>query len=196
MNWLSTNYQWIVGVVAMPIILLLLKLWADSPKKPHESKVEKTFSNNSQKAIGSDNSQTANALAIETLTVNVGRPRRDVKAEVTHSPRLAVIDDQDEVLALQILSTLDDAFPIRLSLHELKTCLPDFAIRTDDEWRLAIDALSKMGFIDGIFPRLGFNKMLRGAANLQITETGREHSGQTKSEMTEYIRSASPYLTS
>ncbi len=138
----------------MPIILLLLKRWADSPKKPHESKVEKTFSNNSQKAIGSDNSQTANALAIETLTVNVGR------------------------------------------LHELKTCLPDFAIRTDDEWRLAIDALSKMGFIDGIFPRLGFNKMLRGAANLQITETGREHSGQTKSEMTEYIRSASPYLTS
>jgi hypothetical protein len=118
-NWLSTNYQWIVGVVAMPIILLLLKRWADSPKKPHESKVEKTFSNNSQKAIGSDNSQTANALAIETLTVNVGRPRRDVKAEVTHSPRLAVIDDQDEVLALQILSTLDDAFPIKLSCESV-----------------------------------------------------------------------------
>jgi hypothetical protein len=118
-NWLSTNYQWIVGVVAMPIILLLLKRWADSPKKPHESKVEKTFSNNSEKAIGSDNSQTANALAIETLTVNVGRPRRDVKAEVTHSPRLAVIDDQDEVLALQILSTLDDAFPIKLSCESV-----------------------------------------------------------------------------
>jgi hypothetical protein len=31
--WLSTNYQWVVAVVAMPIILILLKRWADSPKK-------------------------------------------------------------------------------------------------------------------------------------------------------------------
>jgi hypothetical protein len=33
MHWLSTNYQWVVAVVAMPIVLLLLKRWADSPKK-------------------------------------------------------------------------------------------------------------------------------------------------------------------
>lgn len=33
MHWLSINYQWVVAVVAMPIILLLLKRWVDSPKK-------------------------------------------------------------------------------------------------------------------------------------------------------------------
>jgi hypothetical protein len=32
-NWLSTNFQWVVAVIAMPIVLLLLKRWADSPKK-------------------------------------------------------------------------------------------------------------------------------------------------------------------
>jgi len=37
--------------------------------------------------------------------------------------------------------------------------------------------------------------MLRGGENLPITETEEKNSGQTKSEMTEYIRSASLYLT-
>jgi len=166
-NWLFTNYQWIVGVVAMPIILLLLKRWVDSPKKPaHESKVEKTF-------------------------------RGNAKAEVVHSSQLVVMDDlvarPDEVLASQILSSLSDAFPTKLSLQELKTGLPDFVIRTDEEWLLAIDALSKMGFIDGTFHRLGFNKMLRGATNLHITEAGKEQARQAKSELTGYIRSESPY---
>jgi len=33
MHWLASNYQWLVAVVLMPIILFLLKLWADSRKK-------------------------------------------------------------------------------------------------------------------------------------------------------------------
>lgn len=32
MHWLSNNYQWIAAVVVMPIFLLVLKRWVDSPK--------------------------------------------------------------------------------------------------------------------------------------------------------------------
>jgi hypothetical protein len=33
MHWLASNYQWLVAVVLMPIVLLLLKQWADSRNK-------------------------------------------------------------------------------------------------------------------------------------------------------------------
>src|SRR5947208_15892738 len=32
MHWLGSNYQWLIAVVVMPIILLLLKRWIDSRK--------------------------------------------------------------------------------------------------------------------------------------------------------------------
>jgi len=178
-NWLFTNYQWIVAVVAMPIILLLLRRWVDSPKK------------SGQIAVGSNNSRIAKAG-----TLNIGQPA-SLKLSETPSPQLAVIDGpvtgHDEVLASQILSILDDAFPAKLSLQELKMGLPDFVRRIDKEWLLAIDALSKMEFIDGTFHRLGSNKVLLGAVNLQITEAGKDHVRQTRSELTAYLRSESPY---
>jgi hypothetical protein len=32
-NWLSTNYHWVVAVVAIPVILILLKRWTGTAKK-------------------------------------------------------------------------------------------------------------------------------------------------------------------
>src|SRR5437588_1807771 len=192
----------------MPIILTVLKRRMDSPKQPgHEAKVEKTFSDNPQIVIGSNNFQTVNFGQPSGYQQQQGplkanssaslKLSEDAKAEVAYSLQLAVIDDpvtrHDEVLASQILSILDDAFPAKLSLQELKMGLPDFVRRTDKEWLLAIDALNKMEFIDGTFHRLGSNKMLLGAVNLQITEAGKEHARQTRSELTAYIRSESPY---
>jgi diguanylate cyclase (GGDEF)-like protein len=111
---------------------------------------------------------------------------------------LAVTDDSmtrlDEVLASQILSKLDDMSPDKLSLQELKAGLPDFVIRTDEEWLITIEALNRMGLIEGSFHRLGFKKVLRGAENLQITKAGKEYVRQAQSELANYIGSESPDL--
>ena len=37
MHWLATNYQWLVAVVLMPIILLLLRRWAASRTAPPQT---------------------------------------------------------------------------------------------------------------------------------------------------------------
>ncbi len=111
--------------------------------------------------------------------------------------QLAVIDGSvigyDEVLASQILSKLDERSSEKLSLHELKAGLPDFAIRTDEQWLIATEALSRAGLIEGTFHRLGISKVLRGAKNLQITDAGKEQARQTNSELAD-IRSESPDL--
>jgi hypothetical protein len=67
-HWLSINYQWVVAVVAMPIILFLLKRWADSPKKtasaaPTQAALSAKGStvSNSPVASGSGNTQNINA---------------------------------------------------------------------------------------------------------------------------------------
>jgi diguanylate cyclase (GGDEF)-like protein len=104
----------------------------------------------------------------------------------------------DETLARGILAALDEAFPTKVSLRDLKAHLPDFATLADEEWFLAIDALDKMGFVDGIFSRPGFNKVLRGVANLEITMSGREHLGHMLVEVADSLRSESEdvdYLT-
>jgi diguanylate cyclase (GGDEF)-like protein len=112
-----------------------------------------------------------------------------------HTP---VINDPasryDEVLASQILSKLDEHSAHKSSLHQLKTGLPDFVIRTDEEWLLTVEALNKMGLIEGTFHRLGFNKVLRGAENLQITKAGIEYVRQARSELAAYVSSESPDL--
>lgn len=100
----------------------------------------------------------------------------------------------DDVLASQILSRLNDASPNKLSLPEVKAGLPDFAIRTDAEWLLAMEALNRAGLIDGIFHHLGINKTLRGAKNLQITSAGKEQVRQTNSELADYLAGESPDL--
>lgn len=78
MHWLSTNYQWIVAVVVMPILLILLKQWADSRKKaPTPAPAPQAALNaqdsqvvNSPVAAGSGINQNVNA---PTINVNVGQ---------------------------------------------------------------------------------------------------------------------------
>lgn len=112
-----------------------------------------------------------------------------------HTP---VINDPasryDEMLASQILSKLDEHSAHKSSLQQLKTGLPDFVIRTDEEWLLTVEALNKMGLIEGTFHRLGFNKVLRGAENLQINKAGIEYVRQARSELAAYVSSESPDL--
>lgn len=79
MHWLFANYQWLVAVVVMPILLLLLKQWADSRKKtPTPAPAPQTALNaqdsqvaNSPVAAGSGINQNINAPVIN---VNVGQP--------------------------------------------------------------------------------------------------------------------------
>lgn len=79
MHWLASNYQWLVAVVVMPILVLLLKQWADSRKKaPTSAPPPQTTLNaqhsqvsNSPVAAGSEIKQNINAPVIN---VNVGQP--------------------------------------------------------------------------------------------------------------------------
>ena len=79
MHWFASNYQWLVVVVVMPILLLLLKQWADSRKKaPTPAPAPQTALNaqhsqvtNSPVAAGSGINQNVNAPVIN---VNVGQP--------------------------------------------------------------------------------------------------------------------------
>ena len=79
----------------------------------------------------------------------------------------------DEVLAQQILLALQEVFPNRLSSHDLKD-RPPFVEVSEDRWLLALDALFRLGFIDGKPVRAGYSSVLRGAVNLEITWQGRE----------------------
>jgi len=81
----------------------------------------------------------------------------------------------NETLARGILSVLGEAFPNTLGLHDLKRALREFADLPDDDWLVAIDALYKEGYVDGVFSRLGSKGVLRGVANLEITAAGRQH---------------------
>lgn len=66
MHWLASHYQWLVAVVLMPIILLLLRQWADSRKKtstpvpaPQETlNAQNSQVSNSPVAAGSGITQT------------------------------------------------------------------------------------------------------------------------------------------
>jgi hypothetical protein len=80
----------------------------------------------------------------------------------------------DEALAQRILQELQEVFPNKVSSAELKAH-PPFAEVRDEKWLLALDALFKLGHIDGNAFRAGYNATLHTAANLEITLRGREN---------------------
>jgi hypothetical protein len=84
----------------------------------------------------------------------------------------------DEALAQQVLLALQEVFPNKVSSHELKA-RPSFIEVPEDLWLLALDALLKLGFIDGTPYRRGFKKILDGVANLEITLRGRQSLSDT-----------------
>ena len=79
MHWLASNYQWLVAVVVMPIILLLLKQWPDSRKKttspvpaPQATlNAQDSHVSNPPVAGGSGIHQNVNA---PVFNVNIGQP--------------------------------------------------------------------------------------------------------------------------
>jgi pyrimidine deaminase RibD-like protein len=79
-----------------------------------------------------------------------------------------------EALAQRILSALEEGFPMSVSSQELKTRVSDFAEVPDEEWLLALDGLYKRRFVAGKPYQTGFRQTLRGIANLEITQLGRE----------------------
>jgi muconolactone delta-isomerase len=77
----------------------------------------------------------------------------------------------DKNLARSILETLEQAFPERLHLHDLKVALPDFEAAPTRDWLSAIQALRLDGKLDGVF--LPDGTSIADAAALYITERGR-----------------------
>ena len=79
----------------------------------------------------------------------------------------------DEELAQQILVALQEAFPAKQSDADLKA-LPPFVEVPEEKLLRALDALLKLGMIDGKALRAGYQSALEAAANLEITPLGRK----------------------
>jgi hypothetical protein len=77
----------------------------------------------------------------------------------------------DKKLARSILERLEQAFPERPHLHDLKVALSDFEAVPAQDWLLAIQALRLDGKLDGVF--LPDGTSIADAAALYITERGR-----------------------
>lgn len=80
----------------------------------------------------------------------------------------------DEALGQQILVALQEAFPTKQSDHDLKA-LPPFVAVPEEKFLLTLDALLKLGMIDGKALRSGYPLTLDAAANLEITPLGRQN---------------------
>lgn len=79
----------------------------------------------------------------------------------------------DEALAQQILVALQEAFPTKQSDHDLNA-LPSFVQVPKEKLLLALDALLKLGMIDGNALRSGYPLALDAVANLEISPLGRQ----------------------
>ena len=86
MHWLGSNYQWLIAVVVMPIILLLLKQWVDSrkntsnpaPAPPVTLNAQDSEVSNSPVAAGSGINQSVSAPVV---SVNIGQPAGTAQAQ-------------------------------------------------------------------------------------------------------------------
>ena len=86
MRWLSSNYQWLIAVVAVAIILLLLKRWVDSrkstsnpaPAPPATLNAQDSEVSNSPVAAGSGINQSVSAPVV---SVNIGQPEASAQAQ-------------------------------------------------------------------------------------------------------------------
>ena len=83
-KWLLDHYQWVVGTILVPIALIFLKKWADSSKKPNNTRATGDLQNssvsNSAVSRASEVNQNINA---PVFNVNVGQsaPPRNTPAK-------------------------------------------------------------------------------------------------------------------
>lgn len=79
----------------------------------------------------------------------------------------------DKNLALGILEQLNEAYPDRLELDDLRTRLRGFSQVPEEDWMRALDVLLEEGSIRGVPLRSGWQDTLQTVANIQITQAGR-----------------------
>jgi len=90
----------------------------------------------------------------------------------------------DKKLANSILLKLQEAFPLKVQIPELRNALPEFSDLSLEEWLISADALIQLGYADGRVLR-GFGDVPADIASLQITNAGRQSLGQEKSSSAE-----------
>jgi diguanylate cyclase (GGDEF)-like protein len=86
----------------------------------------------------------------------------------------------NEELAFAILVRLDEEFPRKVQLDNLRQALSDFSNIPEDEWLIATDALIKLGRAKAGVIRHGMSDIPGGIANIEITDEGREFLGQAR----------------
>ena len=86
MTWLSAHYEWVVTAVLMPIVLLVLKRWADSAKKPTGAAPAQ------QPALSVESSPMSNSLIVfgSANTVNIGQPAEALPQVEPVRPKLSI----------------------------------------------------------------------------------------------------------
>src|ERR1022692_2978722 len=67
----------------------------------------------------------------------------------------------NDTLGHRILEKLDEAFPRKLHLHELRAALPEYGSLPPHEWLLAVEALKVEGKLDGKFLQDGRRSLTR-----------------------------------
>ncbi|MGA8220560.1 MAG: hypothetical protein WB780_02825 [Candidatus Acidiferrales bacterium] len=101
MNWLSAHYQWVIGVVLVPIVLIFIKHWLDSSRKTATNAVTQspvitvspTF-NLPQLVIAPENPQKkspATAVPRSADRVETNRPEL-----YSLKPRICFVTDEDD----------------------------------------------------------------------------------------------------
>jgi len=80
----------------------------------------------------------------------------------------------NEKLAFAILVKLNEEFPRKAQLDELRQALSDFSSVPEEEWLIAVDALIKLGRAQASIVRHGMSDVPGVIANIEITDEGRE----------------------
>ena len=79
----------------------------------------------------------------------------------------------NQALAFAILTELDEAFPRKSQLDDLRRTLTEFSTLPEEEWRIAGAALIKLGHAKGLVVH-GMDDIPGVIANMEITDEGRE----------------------
>jgi diguanylate cyclase (GGDEF)-like protein len=80
----------------------------------------------------------------------------------------------DERLAFAILVKLDEEFPRRVQLDDLRRAESDFANLPEEDWLVAMAALIELGRAKAGFVGRGMSDIPEAIVNIEITDEGRE----------------------
>ena len=116
MRWLSSNYQWLIAVIVVPIILLLMKRWVGSrkstsnpaPVRPTMLNAQDSKVSNSPVAAGSGINQRVSAPVVkvntdrsEATAQEQAQPGRAAQASYQGPPRANIAFCSTDTIAIQ-----------------------------------------------------------------------------------------------